>query len=586
MLPTHGAEPRRLNAAGEARPDSETGRFRRMFDPGPRLYQNEQILPARVLADIAHAMMKPRDAGVTLEADWTDENPTIPAGYTYFGQFLTHDLSFDPTPLSAAELQESIPRDFRTPALDLDCLYGLGPAGQPYLYTGLKIGDGRLLRLRTGVRMEAGVAPVCTQNDLVRLSDSSLRYNDDRDGVAVIGDPRNDQTRMVAQIHAALVAFHNRVVGDDALLNAFNSVLGAPPLAPYKPGPDNDAEEDRRFRTAVKLVRWHYQWVVVHDFLDRVCAPGVKEQMLSAGREPILRLYDRRQAEPYMPLEFAGAVFRFGHSMVRKSYALNKYIGSIGDRLPVFSHSTNSLAGFSELPPFWNIDWGFFLPGLQHKGQHLPDNERPPLQLPQPAYRIDAILSDPLDKLPEFKDQGPNYDNLAFRNLRRGEVLRLPSGEQVAQAMAELRIDATLDNGPLSDAALWTVGNERGRMPTFDTAAQEKAFATTGARRKAVREKWVDGNGVLKGNTPLWYYILREAEYYGHQRCSADRGIALGGQHLGPVGSRIVAETLLGLLYADRTSVLHAPPGWEPLNQIAGPTKKLTLARLFAYALT
>ncbi len=496
MLPTHGSGLRGLNLAGGALPQAGLGRYRRMFDPSALIPRERRALDRAVLKDIADAMIKPQDADV----DWTDESPTIPAGYTYFGQFVTHDLTFDPTPLAAAESDKLAHENFRTPALDLDCLYGLGPDAQPYLYTGLRVGDGRLLRLRMGRNMEAEIAPVCTRNDVFRLSDSALRFNDDRDGVAVIADPRNDQNRIVAQIHAALATFHNKVVADDELLNHFNQSIGDDrPLAPYTPASGSDSEEVRRFRTAASLVRWHYQWVVVHDFLDRICAPGVKDRVLNAGGEPLLRCYRQQYQAAYMPLEFAGAVFRFGHSMVRDSYALNKYIGSISDRLPIFSPSSNSLSGFSgELPAFWNIDWGYFLCGLPHEGQ-------PEFDLPQRAFRIDAILSEPLKKLPEFSAQGEYNASLAFRNLDRGEQLALPSGQQIAQALAELRIDPALNVAPISDDDLWDIGNAKRDALRFDNAKQESAFNDIRARRRAVKEKWVDGDGVLKGNTPLWY---------------------------------------------------------------------------------
>ncbi len=81
-------------------------------------------------------------------------------------------------------------------------------------------------------------------------------------------------------------------------------------------------------------------------------------------------------------------------------------------------------------------------------------------------------------------------------------------------------------------------------------------------------------------------YILREAEYYGHARLPNERGAALGGQHLGPVGSRIVAETLLGLLWADKKSFLHAAPGWTPLKKIKNSEGPFTLDRLLEFALT
>jgi hypothetical protein len=496
--------------------------------------------------------------GIT-EVDWMDENPTIPAGYTYFGQFVNHDLSFDPTPLSDAELDEDALVDFRTPALDLDSIYGRGPDDQPYLYTGFKVMDGRALRLRVGGKVNSGGARVGTRNDLFRLTDGpSLVFNDDRDGVAVIGDQRNDENRIIAQLHSALVAFHNKVVSDKPLLEAFGADL---------------SDDTAWFKAAARVVRWHYQWVVVHDFLDRVCEPGLKDEVLNARGKPRIPHYDRPAATfGYMPVEFSAAAFRFGHSMVRSGYALNRFVGAGDSRFPVFSADTLNMAGFNgKLPDDWGADWGYFLDG------DLAPQIQPGFKVPQPSYRIDALLADPLSNLPQYKHVGSPFTNLAYRNLDRGQMLDLPSGQAIAREMGF---------EPLTDDILWDAGSRLLDVTKFDDD-QRAAFETVRAHRRKVMTDWVDGNdSPIKGSTPLWYYLLREAEYYGVSRLPTEPGVGLGGQHLGPVGSRIVAQTLIGLLWYDRGSFLHAPSGFQPMPQITGGAQRFTLDRLINYALT
>jgi hypothetical protein len=507
------------------------------------------------LRALAEAMIKKDDGAALTEAEAVDENPTIPAGYTYFGQFIDHDITFDPTPLTDGDIDRDALVDFRTPSLDLDNVYGRGPDDQPYMYDGLK--------LRVGKPPGAADAVTGTKTDLFRLDD----------GTPILGDKRNDENKIVSQFHSAMIQFHNKVVVDDKLIADFGG------------DPNSDTS---RFRTAANIVRWHYQWVVVFDYLARICEPGMVSEVLNLGGTPRLQHYLKQEAlYAYLPIEFSGAAFRFGHSMVRPSYSLNTTVVAAKDadptksRIPTFSRDPNgaqNLNGFpGTLPASWGLDFGFFLelpagPAAKEK-QFL---------LPQPSYRIDALLSGPLSDLPEFFKQTDTpakaaslVGNLAFRNLERGQMLGLPSGQTVSRL---------LGIEPLSDDILWTAGSCRldpEKLPG-DSASDLK---TTNDNRAKVRADWVDGpGGLLKNNAPLWYYILREAEYYGVDHDENEPGVGFGGQHLGPVGSRIVAETLIGLLWLDPSSFLHDLRGFTPLSQITRGNR-LTLATLIEYAL-
>lgn len=513
------------------------GRFGRMFDvEGPEF-------PDGVIESLAAAMIRP-DAGAPIDrAEPEDENPAIPAGYTYFGQFVDHDITFDPTPLRHQAVDVEALEDYRTPALDLDSVYGRGPDDQPYLYDGV--------RLRPGLPVDSPGALVGTHHDLLRLPPDAR----DR-SVAVIGDRRNDENKLVAQMHGTMAALHNRLLHDTPLLERL--------------GGDTRTAEGR-FRIATTAARWHYQWVVLFDFLaGHVCHPGVVERILNAGGTPRLRHYARHgPAAAYLPVEFSGAAYRFGHSMVRPGYALNQAVGADAvrhpHRIPTFDTGRdprdNLNGGGMALPSDWGIDWAFFLDGIPTRAP------RPALRIAQPSYRIDASLAGPLGALPEFRDSSPAATaNLAYRNLARGNMLRLPSGEQVAE-----RLGLT----PPPPDVLWSAGSRTAR-------AVPGPLREVAALRRQVFERH---RRSLQGCTPLWYYVLREAEFAGVERIDADPARDHGGQHLGPVGSRLLAETFIGLLWFDRTSFLHHPLGFRPL--LPDHTgRDFRLADLVSYALS
>jgi hypothetical protein len=375
------------------------------------------------------------------------DNGRIPAGYVYLGQFIDHDVTFDPT----SQLQRRNDVDgllnFRTPRFDLDSVYGSGPDDEPFQYDqGLHDGFAFLLEDR-------GPGPDMPRN---------------RNNRALIGDPRNDENGIVSQLHVAFLRLHNRLMDEEA-------------------GSGGGPREI--FGRAQRLAQWHFQWVVVHDFLRRTVGDDLHDKLVVSTSEPDglkresvrLRHY-RHKAHPYLPVEFSVAAYRFGHSQVRDEYNINNTF-----RRRLFSTTGDDFRGFQALRPGWHASWPFFF-----------DLDDTP---PQASRAIDTGLSASLREL-----QGGTGDNadLALRNLQRGAALGLPSGQSVASA-----IGAT----PLADADLAPAG---------------------------------------PGNAPLWFYILREAD------------LVAEGAHLGPVGGRIVGETLLGLLRADPQSYLSLAATWEP----------------------
>ena len=328
----HGYEQRGL-AYLPSSPQYE-GRFGRMFRLPPYLPSAERI------AEVA-ALMKENGQGA--------DNPDIPAGYTYLGQFLDHDITFDPTSSLDRQNDPDALTNFRSPRFDLDSMYGRGPSDDPFLYE----------KASGGSRMLIGRHD--DEDDLPRNTEES----------ALLGDPRNDENIFVGQLHLTMLKFHNAV------------------LARVTPELRRGSETD--FEAAQRLVRWHYQWMVLHDFLPRVVgADTLRTVFDDSSGEPVVRrrFYQWRNA-PYMPVEFSVAAYRFGHSMIRPGYKLNTFVPGLPTFTadPIPDHRLSSFGGFRILPPLWTIEWRRFFEvdgagdgALQHSrliDAKLADRSRP-----------------------------------------------------------------------------------------------------------------------------------------------------------------------------------------------------------------
>ena len=390
-----------------------------------------------------------------------EDNPDISAGFTFLGQFIDHDLTFDPT--SSLERQndpEGI-ANFRTPSLELDNVYGSGPTASPHFYDQTQ--PGKLL-------VETFTDPNGTaRSDMPRNSQLT----------ALIGDPRNDENLMVSQLHVAFLRFHNAIV--DRLASK-----GVP--------------ASQRFLEAQRLTRWHYQWVILHEFLPRLVGEDVLQSVLRT--KPNARLFQWRK-EPFMPVEFAVAAYRFGHSQVRPGYRMNAGFaaGLFNTGLPFNDPDPNDLRGGKRAPRRF-IEWQrFFLIGSP--------NDR------QLSKLIDTQLSSPL-----FTLIGANPESLAQRNLLRGLAFNLPSGQAMAKALSIPRLtpEELVDVKPL--------GFDRSTPPWYyilkeaEVRAKGRKLGPLGAR--LVAEVFV---GILQGDRhsflnvePDWKPLFGEGEDFtmGH----------------------------------------------------------------------
>ena len=398
------------------------------------------------------------------------------AGVTFMGQFLDHDMTFDTTSRLGRPTNPRTAPNVRQPFLDLDSIYGDGPAGSPLLY---ELSDRVKLRVESGGRFE----------DLPR----------DASGRAIIADPRNDENVILAGLHAAFLLFHNHAVD---LVRSEHPRWSA----------DDVFEEARRVTT------WHYQWMIVHEILPLFVGPSMVADVLSHGRQ----FYTPKKDVAFIPVEFQIG-YRFGHSMVRPSYRANftgndgsAFFAMVFDGGPASPVEPADLrGGMRSQRRFVGWQTFFRFPGFE-------DDVRA-------NKRIDTRLSTPLFDLPlSAIAAGTPPTSLAQRNLLRHLTWRVPSGQAIGRAMGE----TVLSEGDLAEL-------------------------------RTVYEPFVD-------STPLWYYILKEAD------------VREDGARLGPVGGRIVAEVFLGLLQLDPRSFLNSSSEFTP--SLGGVPGRFQMTDFLAFA--
>lgn len=428
---SHCLSPARAKVAIDAPLGPAT--YARMFPELPSFQADEQFL---------HALG--RAGGVCDCGDVGDSPESLgdtAAGWPILGQFVAHDITADRSTLrshaNTAEL-----RNARSPQLDLECLYGDGPTGNPFLFQ---------------------------RDDPAKflLGSNGADVQRNAEGIAVIGDPRNDSHMLMSQLHLAMLKAHNALVDEARRTGVTENLV---------------------FDHAARQMRWHYQWIILNEFLPALVGKTLVDELLREGPRWF------RVRGGFIPLEFADAAYRYGHAQIRHRYMLNLQT----DPVPLFP----DLLGFRPVPPERTVDWKLFF-------------DAPGATSAQRSKKIDGKLVRALIALPvavtgecEIED----YHSLAVRDLQRGQGVGLPSGEAVAR-----------------------------HMGIFPLTAEQVGIASTG---------W-------QGETPLWYYILREA------------AACTGGHRLGPVGGRIVTEVLVGLIDEDATSYRNSHRDWRPQTTLS-----------------
>jgi hypothetical protein len=351
MLPTQAKQTRLGDlclAPGRVEaPLDGSGRYGRMFELAPLKVDEGQL-------------HRTGAAGGFCDGGATESDARVEAGWPFFGQYIAHDLTADRSPPQAhADLQAL--QNMRTPRADLESLYGAGPVGAPYLYQ---------------------------REDPAKLLENAGDVPRNHEGLALIGDPRNDTHVFMSQLHLAFIHAHNWLV---------DQMRG------------EGVSEVDLFEQARRSLCWHYQWLIVNDFLPVLVGDEMVDELLRDGP----RFY-RPDGAPFIPLEFADAAYRYGHSQIRESYRLQRG----GEPASIFP----DLIGFNAVGGR-HVDWSllFDVPGLE------------PAQRAKP---IDGKLTRSLIELPVAITgtlDNDAYRSLATRDLERGRGTGLPSGESVAR---------------------------------------------------------------------------------------------------------------------------------------------------------
>jgi hypothetical protein len=454
------------------------------FEPRP-LRRSQTPIPPRLFPKLPPAFFKEADllsladgmddAYKTPVPSQNDRKPKagIPLGYLYLGQFIDRDMTFPQFGADQGDNQPPFFGKYEAP-FDLHSIYGYGPKVQPYLFH------------RDRLHMQLGASVSGNPHDpdareVPRTADGAS---------ALIGDSRNDQDIIISQLHAMMLRFHNRVA----------DLMGGKSLLEIQ-----------------RTVRFHFQWLVIYDFLSTMIGAETLHGLLPPSGPHLLKLYE--PALGGIPIEFSLAVFRFGHSMVRPSLDLNSTVGQV----PVVSTNrrADSTTGNRPCPLGWAVDWSLFF------NMCAAACETTRVQY---ARNIGPSIWNPFGSVVDC----PAPLGLSFRNLMRGLRSGLPSGQAVSEAMGV----APVPNDQLM------VGGATDRASSSNKLL--KAFSKQ-----------------FRNNAPLWYYILAEAQQqFVNNECAV---------RLGPVGGRIVGEVLIGLMLSNPDSYLSQEPEFRPHAMLCSP---------------
>ena len=402
----------------------------------------------------------------------------VPSGYIFLGQFIDHDITLDTMSSLDKPVREGEIVNRRSPDLDLDNVYGAGPDATPYLYN--------LPYLRVGKRIK-GVRSYTHRHDLLRTPKDGTPGPKGGGAVALIGDPRNDENFTVSQIQAAFIAYHNSIVNrlvESEYGSRRGEICGTKKKncsTPEKLASKLTGEAKKElFEKARDHVIHYYHRIVSEDFLPRLIGADRADAIKKNGRMFYFpKGFVRRDGslkKPWIPFEFSVAAFRYGHAMVHQNYRLRK---SPKSKTPLFrggdKNGSGKIHGFNPITANLAIDWNYFFP----IDTTLPEGFNF-------ANKLTNLLPLHLHQLGKAGITGAGEPSLSARNLNRGRVFRLPSGQSLARLMLpELASRGILKSWQVPGPSDWE---------SLVIAPDHLTVASLG-----------------QVETPLWYYVLQEA---------------------------------------------------------------------------
>ncbi|MEM7551898.1 MAG: peroxidase family protein [Bacteroidota bacterium] len=414
------------------------------------------------------------------EQNEAQKTNSVPLGMVFLGQYIDHDLAHDfSSDFHRQNSPDSI-TNFATPYFDLEGLYAKGPERFSELYK------------EDGIRLLTGKDEPFYSKERESLKKFDI-LRDSR-GIGILGSALNDENVVVSQLHLKFIEFHNAIA--DVLEYELSSYLADAPLTEM----ENFIQKNGLSVSARRVTQWHYQWIIIHEFLPMIIGEPMARELLIHGRQ----FYKPETLPPYLPVEFSAAAYRFGHSIVSDRLYLQdpQYVYDLFGR--------NLGSGFTALGDSARIvQWDHFF-ALNST----------PVQL---ANKVDTKIVSSLLNLP-FRIVRDSVNSLATRNLMRGESFNLPSGQQVRERLGisdtiNSKVDEFLNKDEFKELP-----------PEFST------------------------------HTPLWFYILAESEIIGRM----DKNGSKPGEGLGPTGARIVGEVMIGLIEEDPNSYLNQMKNWKP----------------------
>lgn len=403
-------------------------------------------------------------------ADWVDlpaRNAKLPSGYIFLGQFIDHDITLDTITQLDKPLSKTGIENARTVALDLDCVYGEGPERNPYLYN--------MPYLRVGAEI-AGLDTPRPRYDLLRTFANPDNGPLGGGDTALIGDPRNDENFVVSQLQAAFISFHNRMV-DKIIVKDFwkrrgefcgKAACKTPvELAARLPG---HLKHEIYAKTRDHVIHYYHR-LIAEDFLPRLIGAQRARDIRTNGRQFYFPNGFKNE-EAFIPLAFAGAAYRYGHAQVKQNYHLRDGENA---KIPLFRAGGKEapVLGFGAIQRELAIDWKYLFPITDT----LPENFNF-------ANKLSPFLASYLTDLSKVGITGPDAPNLAGRNLNRGRIYRLPSGQAIARLVLPKLAERNL-------LGLWSESKD---WQSLVMASDDKTRNVLGTN-----------------DTPLWYYVLQEA---------------------------------------------------------------------------